>query len=328
MNPDSSPTICASDIVPVQVEWLWERWLPKGKFVVLDGNPGCGKTTIAIDIVARLSAGLPLPTGNAVEPTASLVLNAEDGADDTIVPRLIAAGANTDLVHVWDFDAFFPSLAHGSGWLRDAIHDLGLGLVVLDPLMAFLGGQIDSHRDQDIRRGLQPLTQASKVTGTTILALRHLRKSPGSAQSMGMGSVGIGGVARSVFIAAPHPHSAGLMVLAPVKNNLSVHPESSLYQIEEKGGQPRISWLGSCDLVADDLVAERAELPSQMDRAIAFLEESLADGPLYCKDVQAGAADANISEATLRRAKKRLGVSSEHIDGRKCWVLHAQHAHV
>ncbi|SVD48491.1 uncharacterized protein METZ01_LOCUS401345, partial [marine metagenome] len=84
------------------VSWLWEGWLPKGKLVLLDGNPGCGKTTIALDLVARLASGRPLPDGNAVEPVVSLILNPEDGMDDTIVPRLIAADADLDLVHLWD----------------------------------------------------------------------------------------------------------------------------------------------------------------------------------------------------------------------------------
>lgn len=327
MSAGGSPTICAADVVPVEVSWLWEGWLPKGKLVLLDGNPGCGKTTIALDLVARLTSGQPLPDGNTVEPVVSLILNTEDGMDDTIVPRLIAADADLDLIHLWDFGVELPSLSSGARWLEEVVRELGVGLVVIDPLMALLGVGIDSHRDQDVRRGLNPLVQLGATADTTVLALRHLTKSGGvSAMNRGMGSIAFTGLARTALHAGTHPVNRDQMVFSQVKNNLSKHPRSLLYRIEDRGGRPGVSWEGDCDLLADDLVGEQPPTPSVLARSTEWLEEVLAEEPIYCKDVERQADDAGISTATLRRAKKDLGVTNAWIDGRSCWSLPAQHA--
>ena len=109
-GPDSDPElVCATDIEPVATDWWWPGWLPKGKLVLLDGNPGTGKSTLALDVVARLSRGESFPTSDTTASCRSAVISTEDAADDTIRPRLDAAGARLDMVDVWDWESTSPS---------------------------------------------------------------------------------------------------------------------------------------------------------------------------------------------------------------------------
>jgi len=141
-----------------------------------------------------------------------------------------------------------------------------------------------------------------------------------------MGSIAFTGLARTALHAGTHPVNRDQMVFSQVKNNLSKHPKSLLYRIEDRDGRPGVSWEGDCELVADDLVAEQPPTLSALTRTTEWLEEVLAEGPVYCKDVEGQADEAGISIATLRRAKKDLGVTNVWINGRSCWSLPAQHA--
>lgn len=106
------------DVEPESVRWLWSSRVPRGKLTVLDGDPGLGKSTIMLDIGARVSTGSPMPDGDrSLDGAAGVVLlTAEDGIADTIRPRLEAAHADLDRVSV----------------LR-SVHDNGRGLSALHP---------------------------------------------------------------------------------------------------------------------------------------------------------------------------------------------------
>ena len=319
--------IRASEVVSTPVQWLWDGWLPAGKIVLLEGNPGCGKSTLAIDLVASITTGRPLPSGEATDPVDALIFSAEDGIEDTIRPRLDAAGADVDKVHLWEPSSPMFQLPRTANWLRDKILEHDIRLVVLDTLLSFLGAGINSHHAQDVRRALTPVFQVSSETGATVLALRHLSKSAGmSAMNRGMGSIAFTGLARAVWHAGTHPDEEG-MVLSIVKNNLAVTQRSRRYTVVDNAGHPVIAWGDTCDLVADDLVVEANHAPSALDDATDWLEEVLSSGHVPANQLNEDAVHAGISEATLRRAKKRLGVKSNRINSRSYWELPAQPAH-
>jgi len=325
VNGSEPRLIRASTINPVPVDWLWRPWLPRGKLVILDGNPGCGKSTVALDIAARVTTGAAMPTGEADEVAQVAVLNAEDATDDTVRPRLDAAGADCDRVFVWDWRSDPLSFPGQAAWLHDRITEHGIRLVVLDTLTSFLGGTIDSHRDQDVRSALIPVVDVAGETGATVLAIRHLNKnSQVAAIHRGMGSVAFGALARSVLLAGEHPDGDGF-VLSPVKGNLAAAPKSLRYRIVDRGDRPVIEWGGQCDLTADDQVAPQTH-PSALSAAVRFLEEFLEEGPMPASDLEAAAEDEGISIATLRRARKRLGVRSEKRGSSNLVSLPAQHA--
>ena len=322
-GPDSDPElVCATDIEPVATDWWWPGWLPKGKLVLLDGNPGTGKSTLALDVVARLSRGESFPTSDTTASCRSAVISTEDAADDTIRPRLDAAGARLDMVDVWDWESTSPSFPDSCEWLEAAIIERQLGLVVFDQLVAFLGRGIDSRRDQHIRASLTPLAQVADRTGATMLALRHLNKSSNTAAIYrGGGSIAIAGVARVVLLAGGHPSGDGSLILTQVKNNLAPPTESLRFQIVGQAGQPTLWWDGHCDLGPDELLAAKRTSGGELVRAIEWLKMFLAAGPVPATQAAyLGFADG-LSESTLKRAKAALDVTSRRVGDHWEWSL-------
>lgn len=150
-----------ADVATERVRWLWQGRIPLGKVTVLDGDPGLGKSTFTLDLAARVSTASPLPTGERPEAPASVILlSAEDGIADTIRPRLEAAEADLDRVHVFEHVLDLegvprpPSIPMDVAHIERLVVTEGATLVVVDPLMAYLGAGVDSHRDQDVRRAM------------------------------------------------------------------------------------------------------------------------------------------------------------------------------
>ncbi|MCZ7662729.1 MAG: AAA family ATPase [Thermoleophilia bacterium] len=315
--------ILASQIRPEVVRWLWPGRIPQGKLVVLDGDPGLGKSTACLDIAARLSRGDVMPDGTSGgEPSGVVILSAEDGLADTIVPRLIAAGA--DLTRILLLAAcpdsngeaeHPPLLPDDLPFLTQAIVQVDACLVVVDPLMAYLAGKVNSYRDQDVRRALFRLSGMAEETGASTLVVRHLNKAEdGPALYRGGGSIGIVGAARSALLVGKHPDDDEVRVLASTKSNLGPAPDSLAFHLEPTaGGVCRVRWDGRCDYTADQLVRRpRGEKGrTQLDEAKDFLEEMLAAGRLPATDIYKAARSAGVSETTLERAKKALNVQSK-----------------
>ena len=160
-----------SGIEPEEVSWLWPSWLALGKLALVDGDPGLGKSAMTLDLAARVSAGKAFPDGAECEPAGVVLLSAEDGLADTIRPRLDAAGADTSrilaLATVPDENGHdrLLSIPEDLPLIEKGIRRVGARLVVVDPLMAFLSGDTNSHRDQDVRRALAPLAGLAERTG-------------------------------------------------------------------------------------------------------------------------------------------------------------------
>ena len=243
-NPDSiydeqrnqAPVTFLSDVETQQVDWLWHRRIPLGKITILDGDPGMGKSLLSIFIAACVTTGQPMPDGVPGKQGKVILIAPEDAAEDTIKPRVEAAGGDPSQVLLLDnieqinlkdtkkikFGERPFSLAQDMGILEQAIKQTGTILVVIDPLMAVLGHSINSSRDQDVREVLTPLAQVAERTGCAILIIRHLNK--GSSDNIlyrGSGSIGIIAVARIGLLVAHDPDDEQKRVFATIKNNLS-----------------------------------------------------------------------------------------------------------
>ncbi|MBT7691584.1 MAG: AAA family ATPase [Gemmatimonadales bacterium] len=316
--------ILASEVPPIDVSWLWDGWLPVGKLVFLEGDPGCGKTTIALDLVARITSGVEMPSGGRHGPGGALVISAEDDAADTLRPRLDAAGADCGQVHFLHPESPMPALPSNSDWLAAEIVRTSSRLVVLDTTMAFLGAGIDSYRDQDVRRALNPIVQTARETGATVLAIRHFRKSSSSsAINRGIGSVAFAGLARTVLSVAAHPDGKS-MVLAQSKCNLAPKLRSRRFTIEGAEGAACISWGEECDLSADDLATMVPVSKGAVEAAKEWLEETLGTGAIAATEVKVLAEKADIKQSTLRRAREALGITTSRSNDRSFWSLPPQ----
>src|SRR5215213_6143519 len=172
--------IMLSEVQAETVEWLWERRIPLGKITVLDGDPGIGKSVLTTDLAARLTVGRTFPEGQECEAAGVVIMNAEDGLADTIRPRVDAAGGDpsriVSLATVEDGDERHLSIPEDIPIIELAIERVGAKLVNIDPLMSFLSGESNAHKDQDVRRALAPLARLAERTGAAIVLVRHLNK--------------------------------------------------------------------------------------------------------------------------------------------------------
>lgn len=320
-------------VEPERISWLWQGFIPAGKLTLIDGDPGDGKSTMTLDVAARITSGTAMPDGTVVPLGRVMLLSAEDGIADTIRPRLDAAGADVDRLIVFDEVVSVGGMARPVELPRDlhhieqAIRDHGVTLVIIDPLMAFLGG-VDSHNDQSVRRALHPISKLADATGCAILVVRHLNKGGGKAIYRGGGSIGIAGAARAVHLVAPDPEDPERRVLAPVKVNIAQKPPAITYRLidDPTHGCARVQWEGPSTYTADDLVnIEAPEGREERVSAVEFLALALAGGPRRTRDVEEEAEQAHgISVRTLKRARKQLGVVAEQVKvskGRNEWWL-------
>jgi RecA-family ATPase len=323
------------DVKPIAVKWLWDKYVAKENITMFDGNPGEGKSTLALDIAARVSRGQSMPDNTLTDIGGVVILSCEDNLSTTIVPRLMAAGADlSKCVQLYQIiegeNKRFPKITDIDA-IRKAIISVRAKLVIIDPLMGFIG-TADSHKDQDVRQVLAPLADLAEEMQVAVIIVRHLNKSNnGSAIYRGGGSIGISGAARSVFLIAGDPNDENLKVFAPIKSNLAKMQNSLSFGMEEvilKGDieTSKIIWKGISNFIADDLL----ELPndkgdkSQLDEAKDFLENYLSSGDKLQENIFKDSKKNNIAEKTLRRAKKLLGIKSikPTFDGSKwMWKL-------
>ena len=305
-NPNSlyeqskqAPLTILSEVETQQVNWLWHKRIPLGKITILDGDPGMGKSLLSIFIAACVSTGQPMPDGAPAKQGKVILIAPEDAAEDTIKPRVEAAGGdssqvllleNMDLLHIKDtkkirFNERPFSLAQDLDILEQAIKQTGTILVVIDPLMAVLGHNIDSSRDQDVREVLTPLAQVAERTGCAILIIRHLNK--GSSDNIlyrGSGSIGIIAVARIGLLVAHDPDDQQKRVFATIKNNLSKIAPNLSYQItENENGAPYIQWLGENHHTTSTLLHPGTNMSFERQAIIKALKD--ADSPLDTKEI-------------------------------------------
>jgi putative DNA primase/helicase len=306
------------------VDWAWPGYIALGKLSMLEGDPGDGKSTLTIDLAARWSTGRPLPDGtNGKGPWPVVMVSAEDDPEDTIVPRLRAAGANLSIVELvthgaradlpFDLTVDLPAL-------KASVKRTGARIVVLDPLSAFLGERTDSHNDHSVRRALYPLKLMAAETEAAVVIVRHLNKSTGGkAIYRGGGSIGFSAAARAAYGVGPAPDDPDkTKIFICVKNNLARKPAAMRYALDFAGEYVTVSWLGPVDAqaeaVLDGVSGKAAGRDPQVVKRVraeeqAFLFEVVKARPLAWKEIVTVGKDAGYSAGTLLRAREDLGLT-------------------
>jgi hypothetical protein len=316
--------VCLADVQVQPVAWLWQQLIPRGMITLLDGDPDQGKSLLLCDLAARISRGWKMPPGSGEgggPPGNVLILNAEDDPARTITPRHVAAGADVAQIHflseILDVEGTRPPvLPEDLDLIERLITEKAAVLVVIDPLMAFLSGKVDSHKDSDIRRVLHRLKSLAERTQAAVLIVRHLNKLVSVAEPVyrGGGSIGIIGAARSALLVGRHPDEPKWRVMCRSKGNLAPPPKALAYTIEPYEGCARVGWLGEVDLSAKDLLSRKPEKRGAKgeagEAAVAFLQEILAGGPVAVNVINEQAEDRFIDETTLNRAKRKMVVQS------------------
>ena len=308
-----------NDVEARKVDWLWYPYIPYGKVSIVQGDPGEGKTTFILRLAALLTKGEPLPGEegqNPREPINVIYQNAEDGLEDTIKPRLLEAGVDCSRVMV--IDESLKSLTMTDERLVRAIKETGAKMVVLDPIQAYLGANVDMHRANEIRAVLKRLARIAEECDCAIILIGHMNKASGSKSTYrGLGSIDFQAMARSVLVVGRVKNDPTLRVIAHDKSSLAPEGASIAFRLDKENG---FCWEGPCDITVDELLSGTSKGEKTKD-AESFLLEILADGQKSCNEIMDAAKEKGIKKKTLWNAKKGLNIDSVKVGSQWYWML-------
>ena len=225
-----------SDVEPTKVEWLWYPYIPYGKITIIQGDPGEGKTTLILNLAALLSKGEKLPESEEKsDPINIIYQTAEDGLSDTVKPRLIAAKADDERITVIDESKLELSLTDER--LEQAIIETKAKLVILDPLQAYIGANVDMHRANEIRPVMKHLAEVAQRQQCAVVLIGHLNKAMGMKSSYrGLGSIDIPASARSVLLVGRIKDNPTVRVMAQIKSSLAPEGEPIAFELNKETG--------------------------------------------------------------------------------------------
>lgn len=314
--------VCMADVVAEPVHWLWQDFLARGKFGLWEGDPGVGKTFALLAACSALTRGYGLPGMEQSEPRNVLFLTMEDDLADTIRPRLDAMGA--DLNRFFASDDMIQIDTEGIAFLEEQLAVIKPVLMVIDPIMAYIPGNVDIYKPNQIRKITSPLRNLAQKYDCAIVGIRHLTKAQKDrAIYRGAGGMDFVGASRLVVLVGRDPNDEKKRAIVQTKTNLGGQGRSVGYTIED--GQ--FFWAGQSDLTADQILAASTfeEDKSAVDEAVEFLSECLKDKPLPSNEVFKEADSIGVKQPTLRLAKKRLGVvvsrhGKEGVRGGGVWL--------
>ena len=329
-NRRDEPNLKLINMEQVEVEkidWLLYPFIPFGKVTIVQGDPGEGKTTMVLQIIAKLTKGEAVLSSGSdepaleektmdLEPVNVIYQTAEDGLGDTIKPRLLSAGADCSRVMVIDDND--QALTMMDARLEEAIIKTKARLVVLDPIQGFLGAAVDMHRANEIRPLMKRVAVLAEKYHCAIILIGHMNKnSNGKSSYRGLGSIDFQAAARSVLIVGRIKDEPEIRVVCHVKSSLAPEGKSIAFRLDKDTG---FEWIGEYDISADDLLSgdNRGQ---KIHEAKEFLKEILVSGSVAQTKVAEEAESRGIKKKTLWNAKKELEIESVKIGNQWFWML-------
>jgi hypothetical protein len=312
-----------SEIEVAAVDWLWYPYIPFGKVTIIQGDPGEGKTTLALNIAAILSRGERLPTEleytYTYDSITSIYQTAEDGLADTIKPRLTAADANCS--RICTIVEGSDALHFCDSRLEETIASTGSKLLIMDPIQAYLGADVDMHRANEIRPVMSRLEAIAEKHSCAVVLIGHMNKSGKKAQYKGLGSIDITAAARSVLFVGRRDNDKQKRCLIPIKSNLAPEGRAVLFSVGD-----RLTWEGFADLDINRICSDTGtdnKAQSKVEQAEFFLKE-LFDGTTEIRstEVESKAKEHGICKRVLDTAKKNLHISSRKSGDYWFYVFH------
>ena len=307
-----------SSIKETDVDWLWYPYIPFGKITVIQGDPGCGKSTLMMDVIASVSTGKSAPDGRRIKKPMHVIYQcSEDSPGDTIKPRLVAAGADCSNIAFLDEERDPVTLCNET--LRRAIADFNAKLLVIDPIQAYLG-DADIANATGMRRILKQLAEWASLYECAIVLIGHLNKRHSSRDLYrSLGSIDIVAAARSVMY-VERMHDDTVSVVRHVKSSLSSKGKDLFFTVDS--GR-RIEWINQESIDSENMndSSEYFARQNKQEQAANLLKVILADGPIKASEVQGLFRDEDISERTILITKKALGIHSVRKDGVWYWQM-------
>jgi len=318
------PMIRMSEVQQTEVEWFWHPYIPFGKLTIIQGNPGEGKTFFAMQLAAACTNRKFLPQMEPFEPFNMIFQTAEDGLGDTVKPRLLSAEADLERVLVID-DADNP-LTLADERIENAIRENHARLVIIDPLQAFLGANVDMNRANEVRPIFRRLADVAQATNCAIVMIGHLNKAAGSQSTYrGLGSIDITAVVRSLLFIGKVKTDPTTRVIVHEKSSLAPPGQSLAFSLGDEKG---FRWIGAYDISAEDLLAggEGNKTELKQEQAVKLIDEFLSEGrKVSIAEINKEAAERGISERTVRLARNSMGdkIASER-QGKDWWIWFKQ----
>ena len=307
-----------SEIESQEIEWLWFPFIPYGKLTIIQGDPGDGKTTLVLNLAAKLSKGEALDKDMDIkEPIIVIYQTAEDGLADTVKPRLELAGADCEQIIV--IDESDKSLSMADERLEEAIQTTGAKLLILDPIQAYLGGGMDMNRANEARDMTKKLGALAEKYKCAIVLIGHMNKASGNkAAYRGMGSIDFFAVARSVLLVGRIEGEPNVRAVVQIKNNLEAFGHPKAFALSEAG----FRWLGDYDVTADEILGGIAPKANKLEQAKQLLRElAETSNAVQSNEIFDMAEEQGISKRTLESAKKELGIRAKKINNSWYWEL-------
>lgn len=307
-----------SEVEASEIEWLWYPFIPYGKLTIIQGDPGDGKSTLILNIAARLSRGEGLDEDMVLDAPLNVIYQtAEDGLADTVKPRLESANADCNRISI--IDESEKSISMIDERLEQAIEKMGAKLLILDPIQAYLGSGTDMNCANEARDMTNKLGALAERTGCAIVLIGHMNKAGGNkAAYRGMGSIDFFAVARSVVLVGRIQGNDNMRAVVQIKNNLAPFGHSKTFELTENG----FVWCGDYDITADEVLGEMVPKASKLESAKKLLRElSGPDVKMLSNEIVSLAEEEGISKRTLESAKKELGIKAKRINNNWYWDL-------
>jgi putative DNA primase/helicase len=339
---DSVVLTCGADMTPQPVRWLWQYWLALGKLHILAGAPGQGKTTIALAMAATITIGGRWPDGSRCAPGNVLIWSGEDDPADTLVPRLMAAGADRARCYFiegarrdGEVVPFDP--ARDLGQLLEAIEKIGgINLLVIDPVVSAVTG--DSHKNTEVRRALQPLVDLAASCDCAVLGITHFAKGgqgTDPAQRV-VGSVAFTAVARVVMVAAKvkgDEEGQDARILARSKSNIGPDDGGFQYFLEQSEPLPgiqasRIAWGKAVEGTARELLTDPDDAPQDDNSDAVEMLRAELDSVLWtsCDEAAKPLKAAGFTKKQIWAASKKVGVMRKKDGMKGGWMWRLRNA--
>lgn len=307
-----------SDIEAQEIEWLWHPYIAYGKLAIVQGDPGDGKTTLILNLAAKLTKGEGLGENMKVmEPMNVIYQTAEDGLADTVKPRLLQAGADCEKVLV--IDESEKSLSMLDERIEEALIKTGARVLILDPIQAYLGSGTDMNRANEVRNMTKRLAALAEKYKCAIILIGHMNKAAGNkAAYRGMGSIDFYAVARSVLLVGRVEGEPNIRAMVQIKNNLAEFGHAKAFRLSEEG----FRWLGDYEITADEVLGGYAPKINKLEQAKDLLRELSKElEKVESNSIYDMAKEQNISKRTLENAKREMGIRAKRENGSWYWPL-------
>ena len=299
-----------SEVTETAVDWLWYPFIPYGKVTLLQGDPGCGKSTLMMSLIAAVSSGNSSPDGMKIKKPIHVIYQcSEDGVSDTIKPRLLNAGADCNNVAFLDEETDWLTLDDEK--IRRAIADFNAKLLVIDPVQAYLG-ETDIASAVAMRKMLRQLASWATMYDCAVVLIGHLNKKQSSKELYrSLGSIDLIATARSVLHIERMPEDEEIVVIHHIKSSLTSRNKDVYFTLDEHG---RVEWL-------EQPFGPRSDKSTKQLIASNLLKACLANGPTKATDILERLKSEGISERTIHQVKKQLEIRSIKRDSAWYWLL-------